>query len=243
MPSVQKIIINQKYYGSIELPDTENGRRVLAIVTRAYASRRPIKVNLLFSPGKLRALGFYQKGGAWQELQDLELYIELGKILRFNTEDAIKLKNSIELINDIAHSHFNIAKRLTLVNKSTKTSASSAYLFWDIENFSNIAPIFNDLIDKYSIEDHHIYIAANPDSLYLFKDEWEANLYDYGKTLKSFNFTKCDHGKNVADGILLENFKQLNLHNSDVYVMTFDRELKDLFIAACDSSNNLYMMQ
>lgn len=243
MKSVQKIIINQKYYGSIELPDSERGGRILANVARAYASRRPIKVTLLFSPGKLRSLGFYQKGGAWQELEDLELYIQLGKILRFTTEDAVKLKNSIELINDMAHSHFNIAKRLALVNKSVKTSASSAYLFWDIENFSNIAPMFNDLIDKYSIEDRHIYIAANPDSLYLFKDEWEANLYDYGKTLKSFNFTKCDHGKNIADGVLLENFKQLELRNSDVYVMTFDRELKELFIAACDTSNNLYMMQ
>jgi hypothetical protein len=243
MPSVEKIIINQKYYGSIELPDSESGRRILASVTRAYASRRPIKVTLVFSPGKLRSLGFYQKGGAWQELQDIELYIELGKILRFNTDDALKLKNSIELINDMAHSHFNIAKRLTLVNKKSKTPAQTPYLFWDIENFSNIAPIFNDLIDKYSIEDHRIYIAANPDSLYLFKDEWEANLYDYGKTLKSFNFTKCDHGKNVADGILLENFKELELHDSDVYVMTFDRELKELFIASCDPSNNLYMMQ
>lgn len=243
MQSVQKIIINQKYYGSIELPDSERGGRILSNVTRAYVSRRPIKVTLLFSPGKLRSLSFYQKGGAWQELEDLELYIQLGKILRFNTEDAIKLKNSIELINDMAHSHFNIEKRLTLVNKSVKTPTGSVYLFWDIENFSNIAPIFNDLIDKYSIKDHHIYIAANPDSLYLFKDEWEANLYDYGKTLKSFNFTKCDHGKNVADGVLLDNFKQLDLKCSDVYIMTFDRELKELFITSCDSSNNLYMMQ
>lgn len=243
MPSIEKIIINQKYYGSIELNDSKRGRQILSSVTRAYAFRRPININLLFSPGKLRSLGFYHKGGAWQELQDLEFYIELGKILRFNTDDALKLKNSIELTNDMAHSHFNIAKRLTLVNKKSKTPAQTSYLFWDIENFSNIAPMFNDLIDKYSIEDHHIYIAANPDSLYLFKNEWEANLYDYGKTLKSFNFTKCDHGKNVADGVLLENFRGLELRHSDVYIMTFDRELKELFIAACDPSNNLYMMQ
>ncbi|MGA9045119.1 hypothetical protein [Sulfuricurvum sp.] len=242
MSTVQKIIIDQKYYGSIELPDTEAARRVVAIVSRAYAARKPIRINLIFSPGKLRALGYYQTGGAWQELLDLELYIELGRILRFNTDDACKLKNNIELINDMAHSHFNIAKRLSLVNKSVKTPSESVYLFWDIENFSNIAPIFNDLIDKYSIVDHHIYIAANPDSLYLFKDEWEANLYDYGKTLKSFNFTKCDHGKNVADGILLENFKQLQLKNADVYVMTFDRELKELFRDTSDPSINLYMM-
>ncbi|OHD79385.1 MAG: hypothetical protein A2023_06800 [Sulfuricurvum sp. GWF2_44_89] len=240
---MQKISINGREYGSIEMPQTKAALRVYESVTKAFASRRPIKITLLFSPSKLRALSYYQKGGSRQELEDLELYIELGKILRFNTEDALKLKNSIELTNDIAHNHFNIAKRLTLVNKEKRSSATDTYLFWDIENFSNIGPIFNDLIDKYEIPDHHIYIAANPDSLYLFKDEWEANLYDYGKTLKSFNFTKCDHGKNVADGVLLDNFKQLHLRNADVYVMTFDRELKGLFIDSCDRSNNLFMME
>lgn len=238
-----KIIINGREYGSIDLPQTKESMRVYTAVTKAFAARRPVRLSLLFSPGKLRALGYYQKGGARQELEDLELYIELGKVLRFNTEDALKLKNSIELINDISHNHFNISKRLSLVNKERKTAVSATYLFWDIENFSNIGPIFNDLIEKYDIPDHRIYIAANPDSLYLFKDEWEANLYDYGKTLKSFNFTKCDHGKNVADGVLLENFRQLELKNADVYVMTFDRELKELFIAGCDTSNNLFMMQ
>jgi len=240
---MQKIIINDKEYGSIDMPQTKTAARVYAIVTKAFAARRPIRISLLFSPGKIRALGAYQKGGARQELEDLELYIALGKALRFNVEDAVKLKNSIELINDIAHNHFNISKRLSLVNKERKTPVSKTYLFWDIENFSNIGPIFNDLIDKYEIPDHHIYIAANPDSLYLKKNEWEANLYDYGKTLKSFNFTKCDHGKNVADGVLLENFRQLHLKNADVYVMTFDRELKERFVSACDSSNNLFMMQ
>jgi hypothetical protein len=240
---MHKIIINGREYGSITLPQTATAMRVYTAVTKAFATRRPIKVTLLFSPGKIKALGHYQKGGARQELEDLELYIELGKVLRFNTEDALKLKNSIEFINDISHNHFNIAKRLSLVNKEQTTAVSATYLFWDIENFSNIGPIFNDLIEKYDIPDHRIYIAANPDSLYLFKDEWEANLYDYGKTLKSFNFTKCDHGKNVADGVLLEHFRQLNLKNADVYVMTFDRELKELFIAGCDTSNNLFMMQ
>ena len=240
---MQKIIINGREYGSIELPQTKSAARVYAVVTKAFAARRPIRISLLFSPGKIRALGHYQKGSARQELEDLELYIALGKVLRFNTADAEKLKNSIELTNDIAHNHFNIAKRLTLVNKDHMSATDQRYLFWDIENFSNIGPIFNDLIDKYEIPDHHIYIAANPDSLYLKKNEWEANLYDYGKTLKSFNFTKCDHGKNVADGVLLENFRQLRLKNADVYVMTFDRELKGLFVESCHPSNNLFMMQ
>lgn len=239
---MQAIIINDKNYGSIEWPKTKGAKRVYDAVIKAYAQRRPIRLNLLFPPGKLKALNSYQKGGSREALEDLEWFIELGKVLRFNTSEALKLKNSIELINDIAHNHFNISKRLGLVNKKEKTSANAVYLFWDIENFSNIGPIFNDLIDKYDIPDHHIYVAANPDSLYLKKSEWEANLYDYGKTLKSFNFTKCDHGKNVADGILLNAFEGLKLKLSDVYVMTFDRELKERFIAACDPSNNLYMM-
>ncbi len=239
---MQAIIINEKNYGSIEWPKTKGAKRVYDAVIKAYAQRRPIRLNLLFSPGKLKALNSYQKGGSREALEDLEWFIELGKVLRFNTSEAVKLKNSIELINDIAHNHFNIAKRLGLVNKKEKTPANAAYLFWDIENFSNIGPMFNDLIDKYEISDDHIYVAANPDSLYLKKSEWEANLYDYGKTLKSFNFTKCDHGKNVADGILLDAFEGLKLKSSDVYVMTFDRELKERFIAACDPSNNLYMM-
>lgn len=240
---VQKIIINQKFYGSIELPATDAARRVFVAVTKAVAAKRGMSVNVIFSPAKLRALQHYQAGGAWQELLDLELYIELGKILGFDTLDAVKLKNGIELTNDIAHNHFNIAKRLTLANKEVKTPSETIYLFWDIENFSNIGPIFNDLIEKYEIPDHHIYIAANPDSLYLFKDEWEADLYDYGKTLKSFNFTKCDHGKNVADTVLLENFKSLQAKNADIYLMTFDRELKGFFADVCDSNNNLYILE
>jgi hypothetical protein len=47
----------------------------------------------------------------------------------------------------------------------------------------------------------------------------------------------------VADGVLLDNFKQLHLRNADVYVMTFDRELKGLFIDLSDRSNNLFMME
>lgn len=240
---MQKIIINKKYCGSIELPSTDAARRVFVAVTKAVAAKRQMSVNILFSPAKLRALQHYQVGGAWQELADIELYIELGKILRFDTLDALKLKNAIELTNDIAHNHFNIAKRLTLANKEVKSPSNKAFLFWDIENFSNIGPMFTDLIEKYEIPDRHIYMAANPDSLYLFKDEWEADLYDYGKTLRSFNFTKCDHGKNVADTVLLENFKNLHAKNADIYLMTFDRELKGFFTELCDSSNNLYILE
>jgi len=103
--------------------------------------------------------------------------------------------------------------------------------------------MFNDVIEKYDIPDHRIYVAANPDSLYLKKAEWEADLYDYKKTLNSFNFTKCDHGKNVADDVLLKHFNDLRLQNSNVYLMTFDRELKERFTAVTHSSNNLYILE
>ncbi|MDD4854844.1 MAG: hypothetical protein PHQ22_05220 [Sulfuricurvum sp.] len=240
---MQKVLINQKFYGSLELENTDEARRVFSKVKSAFGSGKTMEIGLLFPHYKLKALERYQKGGARQELADIELYIELGKILRFDTQDGQKLKNSIELINDIAHNHYNISKRLTLINKPHSTQNSRHYLFWDIENFSNIGSMFNDVIEKYDIPDDHIYVAANPDSLYLFRKEWEAELYDYKKTLTSFNFTKCDHGKNVADDVLLANFQGLTLHNTNIYLMTFDRELKERFNAQCHISNNLYILE
>ena len=166
----------------------------------------------------------------------------MGEILQFDTSDAKKLKDSILFINDNAHTKFNITKRIKLINKKKKSKSDKSYLFWDIENFSSISSIFNDIIEPNDINDEHIFLAANPDSLYLKKDEWEANLYDYGKTLNSFNFIKCDHGKNVADDILLEEFQKLKLQKSDVYILTFDRELKERFTEVTHPSNNLFIM-
>lgn len=240
---MQKILINQKFYGSLELDNTDEARRVFSKVKSAFGAGKTMDIGLLFPHYKLKALESYQKGGARQELADIELYIELGKILRFDTQDAQKLKNSIELTNDIAHNHYNISKRLTLINKQKATENRGHYLFWDIENFSNIGSMFNDVIEKYDIPDDHIYVAANPDSLYLFRAEWEAHLYDYKKTLNSFNFTKCDHGKNVADDLLLKHFNELRLQNTNVYLMTFDRELKERFSAVIHISNNLYILE
>lgn len=240
---MEKIIINKKFYGSIELDNTEEAKRVLSKVKNGFGSGKKMEIGLIFPHYKLKALESYQKGGARQELCDIELYIELGKILRFDTSDAVKLKNSIELTNDIAHNHYNISKRLTLINKSKATHNSGHYLFWDIENFSNIGSMFNDVIEKFEIPDHHIYVAANPDSLYLFRKEWEAELYDYKKTLQSFQFTKCDHGKNVADDILLNHLKTLKLRNTNLYLLSFDRELKERFLSATDNSNNLYILE
>jgi hypothetical protein len=103
--------------------------------------------------------------------------------------------------------------------------------------------MFSHVIEPYEIEDENIFISCNPDSLWLFRAEWEADLYDFKKTLNSFNFTKCDHGKNVADGVLLKNFEDLNPKEADIYVMTYDRDLKERFNNSCHDSNNLYALQ
>jgi len=237
-----KITIEHKFRGSIELPDNRYAKDIFFRVKQAYANHKKMDISLVFTKNKLHSLKTYQKGAAIDELENLDFYIQLGKILVFDTQDAQKFKNSILFINDHAHTNFNIPKRVKLVNKKKRSNTTASYMFWDIENFSSISSIFSDLIEPFEIEDKNIFLAANPDSLYLKKDEWEANLYDYGKTLNSFNFTKCDHGKNVADDVLLEQYKQLRLKNSDIYMMTFDRELKERFIEATHASNNLFIM-
>ncbi len=240
--SKQKVTIEFKYRGTVELPNNKFAKDVFFRVKQAYANHEPMSIELVFPPKKLQTLNSYQRGAAVMELENIELYIELGNILGFTTDDAKKLKNTILFINDKAHVSFNINKRIKLANKKKKSPTKGSYLFWDIENFSSIASLFSDIIEPYNIEDSHIYLAANPDSLYLKKSEWEANLYDYGKTLNSFNFIKCDHGKNVADDVLLNKLIELNPKNSDIYMISFDRELKERFRVATDASNNLFVM-
>ena len=237
-----KVSIEHKFRGSLELPENRYAKDVFFRVKQAYANHEKMNVNLVFTKNKLQSLKTYQKGSAVDELENIDLYIKLGEILSFQTDDAQKLKNSILFINDNAHSNFNIKKRVKLANKKQKSKTDKSYMFWDIENFSSISSIFNDLIEPFDIEDENIFLAANPDSLYLKRSEWEANLYDYGKNLNSFNFTKCDHGKNVADDVLLQQYIDLKLKNSDIYMMTFDRELKERFIEATHASNNLFIM-
>ena len=239
---MHKVSVRGKFKGEVSLPKSKDAKRVLQKVMQLYPGRETINISVIFGQHKLKGLDNYQRGGAREILEELALYVDLGRILGFTTADAKTLIDSIELVNDMAHTHFNITKRVTLVNKKKKTEAKKSYLFWDIENFSSISSIFNDLIEPFEIEDEHIYLAANPDSLYLKKREWEANLYDYGKTLNSFNFTKCEHGKNVADDILLETFVNLDLTKCNVYMMSFDRELKERFVTSCHNSNNLYVM-
>lgn len=236
------IKIEHKFRGKIELPDNRYAKDVFFRVKQAYANHEKMGIHLVFSQQKIKQLSSYQKGGAVEELENLDFYIELGNILNFKTADALKLKNSILLTNDSAHSNFNITKRLKLINKKQKTKANNSYLFWDIENFSSVSSIFCDIIEPYNIRDTNIYLAANPDSLYLKKAEWEANLYDYGKTLNSFNFIKCDHGKDVADDVLLDKFKKLRAKEVNIFILTFDRELKERFTEIAHESCNLYVM-
>jgi len=238
----QKISIEHKYRGSVELPDNAEAKNVFFRTKQAYANHEKMSIKIVFTNAKLQKLKKYQKGSSEDEIENLNLYIEMGEILNFDVSDAIKLKNSIFFINDHAHTSFNITKRLKLINKKHKSKAKKSYLFWDIENFSSISSIFNDIIDKYEIEDSDIVLAANPDSLYLKRAEWEANLYDYGKTLQSFDFIKCDHGKNVADDVLLDKFIDAKLTNANVFILTFDRELKERFTEVTHTTNNLYIM-
>ena len=240
---MKKIIINKKYYGKIELPETKYAYRNFVSIVKAFSANEKISLTTMYPQNKIDSLSKYQKNGASYELQELDMFIELSKILKFSCDEAIELKKSIEFVTDNAYVNLDISKNLHLQNKKTKSKTKKSYLFWDIENFSNISPMFFQLIEPFEIGDENIYISCNPDSLYLFKSEWEADLYDFGKTFNSFNFTKCDHGKNVADGVLLKNFKDLKLQNADVYVMTYDRDLKDGFRQSCHESNNLYLLE
>jgi hypothetical protein len=238
----QPIYIEKKFRGSIFFPDTKEAKDIFFRTKQAYANHETMNVKLVFTDAKLSRLKKYQKGGSSTELTNLDFYLQLGEILGFDTKDAKELKQSIILTNDSAHVNFNITKRIKLINKKKRSKTNKSHLFWDIENFSVISSIFSDIIEPHNIQDKNIYLAANPDSLYLKKAEWEANLYDYGKTLNSFNFIKCDHGKNVADDVLLQECKKLKIKNSDVYILTYDRELKERFLKVVHDSNNLFIL-
>ena len=239
---MKNIIIGDEVLGSVEMPETANAYKIFHDVKKAYAEKKPVPLALIFSKEKIKSLQHYQKGGASHELAELQLFIDMGKVMGFDTSEAEALKMQIELTNDNAHVHLNISKRLRLLNKQRTGRTRGAYLFWDIENFGPVGPMFAHVIEKFRIGDDRIYLAANPDSLYLKRREWEAELYDYGKRLDSFNFTVVDHGKNVADDFLLERFEALKIRQADVFIMTYDRELKERFKAACHVSNNLYTL-
>jgi len=239
---MKSIIVDDRVLGEVEMPETDNAYRIFYALKKAHETRQPVTLSLLFSKEKLKSLAHYQKGGAQSELAELELFIAMGRILGFDTAEAEALKLQIELTNDNAHVRLNISKRLRLLNRQRPGRTRQNYLFWDIENFSSIGPMFTHVIEKFAIPDDHIYLAANPDSLFLKRREWEAELFDYGKRLDSFRFSVCDHGKNVADDHLLAQFEALRPRQANIFIMTYDRELRERFKAACHSANNLYTL-
>ena len=227
-PDMKKIIVDNRVLGEVELPESDNAYRAFYAIKKAHGEGRPVTLSLLFSKEKQKSLNRYQKGGAQAELAELGLFIAMGKLLGFDTAEAEALKLQIELTNDNAHVRLNISKRLILLNKKRPGKTRESYLFWDIENFSSIGPMFTHVIGKFDIPDDRIYLAANPDSLYLKRREWEAEL--------------CDHGKNVADDVLLGRFEALRPRQAEIFIMTYDRELKERFKAACHPGNNLYTL-
>lgn len=239
---MKSIIVDNRVLGEVEIPETDNAYRIFYALKSAYETQKPVTLSLLFSKEKRKSLAHYQKGGAQSELAELGLFIAMGKLLGFDTAEAEALKLQIELTNDNAHVRLNISKRLQLLNRQRPGRTRGSYLFWDIENFSSIGPMFTHVIEKFAIPDDRIYLAANPDSLFLKRREWEAELFDYGKRLDSFRFTVCDHGKNVADDHLLAQFEALRPRQADIFIMTYDRELRERFKAACHSANNLYTL-
>ena len=69
------------------------------------------------------------------------------KLLNFTSADAKKLKERMQFVKDDAFVHLDISKNLVLFNKKKQSKAKRSYLFWDIENFSNISPMFTDIIE------------------------------------------------------------------------------------------------
>ena len=76
----QKVSIEYKYRGSVELPDNKNAKDIFFRTKQAYANHEKMSIKLVFSKSKLQKLKSYQKGGSEDELQNLDFYIELGEI-------------------------------------------------------------------------------------------------------------------------------------------------------------------
>jgi len=46
----------------------------------------------------------------------------------------------------------------------------------------------------------------------------------------------------TADDVLLREMQNLHLKNANIFILTFDRELKERFTQEVDKSNNLYIL-
>ena len=70
--SKQKVSIEYKYRGSVELPDNTDAKDVFFRTKQAYANHEKMSINLVFSKNKLSKLRTYQKGGSEDELENLK---------------------------------------------------------------------------------------------------------------------------------------------------------------------------
>ena len=126
---MKKIIINKKYYGKIELAKTRNAYKVFVAVVKAFSANEKISIKTIYPQKKIDSFAHYQNGGCEYELLEIDMFIELGKLLKFSTDDAQKLKKEIEFVNDNAHVNLPISKSLKLFNKETPTPCKKNYLF------------------------------------------------------------------------------------------------------------------
>jgi len=109
---MKKIIIKNKYYGKIDIPKTRHAYKLFVLVVKAFSSDEKISIKTIYSQNKLDSFSHYKNGGCESELLEIQMFIELGKLLHFKTEDAIKLKEEISFVNDNAHVNLSIAKNL-----------------------------------------------------------------------------------------------------------------------------------
>ena len=112
---MKKIIINKKYYGKIELPKTRNAYKIFVSVVRAFSSNEDITLNTIYSPSRLKSFDTYQSGACADELLEINMFIELSNILHFSPNEAKKLKEQIEFINDNAYVNLNISNNNIIV--------------------------------------------------------------------------------------------------------------------------------
>ncbi len=121
---IKKVIINKKYYGSIELAKTRNAYSIFVSVIRAYKANEYMSLRTIYSEEKLKSFESYKSGGFEYEMQELDMYIELSKVLDFTSADAKKLKEQMQFVKDDAFVHLDISKNLVLFNKKKQKQSS-----------------------------------------------------------------------------------------------------------------------
>lgn len=68
------------------------------------------------------------------ELQELDMFIELRKLLSYNSDEVIELKKKIGFVNDNTHVNLNIFDSLILFNKKLQLKLKKVASFSSILN-------------------------------------------------------------------------------------------------------------